>query len=261
MIRWSATQGGDVLSNSWGWFEPVPFLQSAYVDVTKAGGIGRQGKGCVVVFGAGNQGGPIYFGDPAGYPEVIAVGATDNRDERWAYSAYGPELDIVAPGGYGFEINSIWTTDITGPAGASSDPENPFPEIQDYSLFNGTSSACPVVAGVAALILSLEPGLTSGQVRHFLERSAKDLGDPGRDDYYGWGRVDARAALDMVLAKRCDLNDDWRVDYRDFALLAQNWQKEDASADIAPATGRDGYVGLEDVVLMYQYWLYEIPEL
>ena len=60
----------------------------------------------------------------------------------------------------------------------------------------------------------MEPNLTGDEVRHFLERSAKDLGDPGRDDYYGWGRVDARAALDMVLAKRADLNNDWKVDER-----------------------------------------------
>jgi subtilisin family serine protease len=74
------------------------------------------------------------------------------------------------------------------------------------------SAATPIAAGVAALMLSVEPNLTSEEVRHYLCRSARDLGAPGRDDYYGWGRVDARAALDMILAKRADLNDDWVVD-------------------------------------------------
>jgi subtilisin family serine protease len=116
-----------------------------------------------------------------------------------------------------------------------------------------TSGACPVAAGVAALILSIEPNLTSDEVLHFLERSAKDLGDPGRDDYYGWGRVDARAALDMVLAKRSDLNDDWVVDEEDEAILIQAIDANDLSADIAPAAKRDGVVDANDLALLTRY--------
>jgi hypothetical protein len=131
----------------------------------------------------------------------------------------------------------------------------------DYTGMSGTSGSTPIAAGIAALILSVDPNLTNDEVRHFLERSAKDLGDPGRDDYYGWGRVDARAALDMVLAKRADLNNDWKVDLRDFSLLAQSWNTGESSADIAPASRRDGTVDVRDVVLMAEYWLREIPEL
>lgn len=271
VVRLSAVAGADILNNSWLVEQSIPIFHSAIVDVTRLGGLGRDGKGCVVLFSAGNSGTEMSPLSTAAYPEVIAVGATDNRDVRWSYSAYGPQLDIVAPGGERWhraangkepplEGNSIWTTDISGAPGMNSIPKSPFPDILDYSPFTGTSSACPVAAGVAALILSLEPELTNVGVRHFLERSAKDLGDPGRDDYYGWGRVDARAALDMVLAKRSDLNNDWRVDSRDFALLAQHWRQSHSSADIAPATDRDGYVGLEDVALMCRYWQYEIPE-
>ncbi len=270
-VRLSAVAGADIFSNSWLVEQSIPIFHSAIQDVTEIGGIGRQGKGCVVLFAAGNSGGQMSSLSTAAYPEVIAVGATDNRDVRWPFSAYGSALDIVAPGGERWhravdgkkppvEGNSIWTTDITGPQGASSVPKNPFPDIADYSPFSGTSSACPVAAGVAALILSVEPDLTNAGVRHFLERSAKDLGTPGRDDYYGWGRVDARAALDMVLAKRSELNNDWCVDSRDFALLARHWQEDDPSADIAPATKRDGHVDLDDLVLMCRYWQYEIPQ-
>jgi len=246
-FRWAAAHGADVLSDSTvGYTSDQPVLHSAIVDVTKADGIGRDGKGCVFIVAAGN----IYWK----YPEVVAVGASNHNDVRCSYSSYGPELDIVSPSGQ--TGAKIWTTDIAGSVGFN----NTNPDILDYTdKFTGTSAACPIAAGVAALILSVEPTLTSDDVRHFLERSAKDLGDPGRDDYYGWGRVDARAALDMVLAKRADLNNDWRVDLKDFALLAEFWKTSESSADIAPAKKRDGTVDIRDVVLMAEYWLKQIP--
>jgi hypothetical protein len=110
-------------------------------------------------------------------------------------------------------------------------------------------------------MLSVEPNLTSDEARHFLERSAKDLGDPGRDDYCGWGRVDARAALDMVLAKRCDLNNDWKVDEEDQAILMKAMETNDLSADIAPAAKRDGVVDANDLELLTRYLGTAIPEL
>jgi len=269
-FRWAANKGADVLSNSWSWStNPTPIIQSAIVDVTKVGGIGRAGKGCIVLFSAGNSSGPVQYYPPK-YSEVITVGATDHNDVRCYYSNYGPELDVVAPSAPGTgdsDLRStggrgwLWTTDIHGPPGFGSRPENPYPEVLDYTLFGGTSGACPIAATVAALILSLEPNLTSEEVRHFLERSAKDLGDPGRDDYYGWGRVDARAALDMVLAKRADLNNDWKVDFSDFAVFAQCWKTDDLRGDIGPIPRPDGVLDVQDLALMGEYWLKEIPEL
>ena len=259
-IRWAAAHGADILSNSWGDNFPLPIVQSAFVDVTKPGGIGRNGKGCVVFFAAGNESGSLLW--PERYPEGIAVGGTDPDDIRWYYSNYGPELDIVAPSGpaaAGKAGAYVWTTDITGNGGFNR--YNRDPSILDYCDFGGTSGACPVVAGVAALILSIEPELTNDEVRHFLERSAKDLGDPGRDDYYGWGRVDARAALDMVLAKRCDLNNDWKVGLEDLLVLIEFWGASETSIDIAPATKRDGIVDEQDLDLMMRYWQTEIPEM
>jgi len=139
---------------------------------------------------------------------------------------------------------------------------SPFdPNILDYTAMGGTSMSCPITAGVAALILSIEPDLTGDEVCHFLERSAKDLGDPGRDDYYGWGRVDARAALDMVLARRADLNGNWRVDEADEAILLAAIDTNDVSADIAPAAKRDGTVDGNDLALLTQYMGTEIPDL
>jgi hypothetical protein len=85
------------------------------------------------------------------------------------------------------------------------------------------------------------------------------LGEPGRDQYYGWGRVDARAALDMVLAKRADLDDNWKVDIEDLLILIDYWKTNETSADIAPATKRDGIVDDKDLELFMQYWQTRIP--
>jgi len=267
-FRWAAAHGADVFSNSWHLFySPQPIMHSAISDVTRPGGLGRDGKGCVFL--------SIAVGDstsittyPQKYPEVIVVGATDHNDVWCSYSNYGPELDIVAPTAPSQEwadlvaMNGrgwVWTTDIIGLSGFS--PRGLYPDILDYTLFEGTSAACPIAAGVAALILSIEPNLTGDEVQHFLERSAKDLGDPGRDDYYGWGRVDAREALDMVLAKRADLNDDWKVDIEDLLILIEFWRTGEPSADIAPAAKRDGIVDEQDIELLMRYWQTEIPQM
>jgi len=262
-IRWAAANGADVVDIEWAGAQPMPPIAAALVDITEPGGIGRNGKGCVVVVCA--VGNSLVW--PAKYPEVIAVGATDHNDMRASYSFQGPELDIVSPNAWQASLEdwvtsngrgALLTTDVTGSEGASSAYVNENPDDPDYTLMDGIAS---VVSGVAALILSIEPDLTNEEVRHFLEKSAKDLGDPGHDEYYGWGRVDARAALDMVLAKRCDLNDDCKVDMEDLLILIKFWRTAEPSADIAPATKRDGIVDEQDVELMMRYWQVEIPEM
>lgn len=257
-MRWAAVNGADILNHSWGTYYDIPIVKSAMIDVTKPGGIGRNGKGCVIVACAGNDNKRLF--DPARFPEVIAVGATDFNDSRLDFSNHGPELEIMAPSGNNQVpwTLGIWTTDMTGVGGWSN--YNRDPNISDYvEGCAGTSVSAPIVAGVAALILSIEPELTNEEVRHFLTRSAKDLGEPGRDYYYGWGRVDARAALDMVLAKRADLSDNWIVDMEDLLILIDHWKTNEPLADIAPATKRDGMVDYKDLELFMQYWQTRIP--
>jgi len=182
------------LSNSW-WWGTSAIIHSAVKDVTMPGGIGRSGKGCVVFFAAGNSNEPMRSGRTPTYAEVLAVGMTDHNDVRDRDSSYGPELDLMAPG-----VN-LWTTDVTGVAGYNSGQN-----ILDYiDNMGGTSASCPIAAGVAALVLSVNPNLTRLGVQEILQRSARDLGDPGRDDYYGWGRVDAYAAVMMALNPPADL--------------------------------------------------------
>jgi len=254
-IRWAATNGAHVLDCQWAYSTPQPTVRSAIADVTRPGGIGRNGKGCVAV-----SSGAWY---PGQYHEVIAVGSTDHNDNLFSgnfLEYHGPELDIAAPDWAQLveEKGGLWTTDVMGSLGMSSHPMHPDPNVLDYSIADGATS---IVSGVAALILSIEPNLTGDEVRHFLERSAKDLGDPGRDDYYGWGRVDARAALDMVLAKRADLNNDWKVDEEDRAILLRAMETNDRSGDIAPAAKRDGKVDQKDLELLTRYLGTVIPEM
>ncbi len=152
----------------------------------------------VVCFATGNYNTSIDY--PARYPETIAVGATSQCDERKSYTScdnetwwgsnYGPELDVVAPG------VDIYTTDIGGYGGYSTG---------DYMEgFNGTSAACPHAAGVAALILSVNPTLSNHQVRALLGSTAEDQvgppneDTPGWDQYMGYGRVNARQAVEAA---------------------------------------------------------------
>jgi len=261
-FRWAATEGADILVFNWIFNGAQPTVRSALVDITKPGGIGRNGKGCVFVTAAHGDPsvapGYVYLGM---YPETISVEAVDPCDRLWWREA-GSRVDLVAPSGCppalaGASAIPMWTTDISGPNGANAY------STTDTNLLDYTDRAMgptSLVAGVAALILSVEPNLASDEVRHYLCRSAHDLGEPGRDDLYGWGRVDALAALNMVLAKRADLNNDWKVDEEDRAILMKAIDTNDLSADIAPAKKRDGVVDANDLELLTRYLGTVIPE-
>jgi subtilisin family serine protease len=185
-INWATNNGADVLSNSWGGGSSSTAITNA---INNAKANGRGGKGAVVVFASGNDDGPVIY--PANLSNVLAVGALSPCDERKSWTScdgepgwgsnYGPELDIMAPGVH------MYSTDIQGAAG--DDPGN-----YNYK-FNGTSSATPVVAGVASLLLGAEPNLTAAQVENRLKTTADDLGAAGWDSQTGYGRVNVYEAL------------------------------------------------------------------
>ncbi|NVD98078.1 S8 family serine peptidase [Massilia sp. BJB1822] len=104
---------------------------------------------------------------------MISVSATDSADARSSFSSYGSFVSLSAPGSY------IYTTNMSG----------------GYSAWNGTSFASPVAAGVAALMMSANPALDGGKIESLLYSTAVDLGTPGRDIYFGNGRVNAAAAV------------------------------------------------------------------
>jgi subtilisin family serine protease len=111
--------------------------------------------------------------NPAGYSSVVAVSATDSSDNLAYFSNYGSEIEVAAPG------VSIYSTVLKS----------------KYGYKSGTSMACPHVSGVAALIWAVYPTWTNTQVRQRLWDSAEDLGAAGWDMYFGYGLVDAEAAI------------------------------------------------------------------
>jgi serine protease len=125
---------------------------------------------------------------------VVAVSATDHRDEFASiYSRYGPGVDVAAPGGHGgtWDADDIYSTFPNYYVGGS--------RPLDYGFDFGTSMAAPHVSGVAALILSVQPSLAPSVVRSVLRTTADDLGSPGKDNYYGYGRINAYKALKFVI--------------------------------------------------------------
>jgi subtilisin family serine protease len=127
----------------------------------------------VMVAASGNAGPkspPLY---PAANASVIAVSATDARDNLFAASNRGSHIAVAAPG-----------VDIFLPA-----PD------EKYQMTSGTSFSAAYVSGLVALMLERNPALKPGEVRAILMRTARDLGSPGRDDQFGAGEADAFAAV------------------------------------------------------------------
>ncbi|MEA2115914.1 MAG: S8 family serine peptidase [Thermodesulfobacteriota bacterium] len=176
----------DVVNNSWGYRELVGECFTEFqldIQALKAAGV-------AVVFSAGNEGPAGYTSvSPANYPESLAVGSVDENLFIADTSSRGPSAcggdlypQLVAPG--------VWVH--------TSDPTfgGVFPN--SYAVVSGTSFAAPHVAGSMALLLSADPTLTVRQLESALTGAAVDLGDPGPDNDYGNGLLDAAGAWNLV---------------------------------------------------------------
>lgn len=195
-IDWSWENGADVISNSWGGGAPSNDISGAF---DRARTNGRKGKGCVVIVAAGNEDSAVTF--PGNLMEVLTVSASNEYDEpktktskdgeHWWGSCFGPEIDVAAPG-----VHNL-TTDISGVRGYNRD--------SNYTDFNGTSSATPIVAGIAGLVLSANPNLSEREVRLVIKESADKVGNvpyfKGHNDRMGFGRVNALKAVSAAIAK------------------------------------------------------------
>lgn len=147
--------------------------------------------GAVVVVAAGNSNVNVSTSAPANCANVIAVAATDRNGGRAVYSNFGSLIDIAAPGGAQVsanDSNGILSTLNTGLTGPSTDA---------YVFYQGTSMAAPHVAGVAALMLAVEPTLTPAQMEAMLRASARAFpsGSSCTAANCGAGLLDAHAAL------------------------------------------------------------------
>ncbi len=185
-IRYAADHGAKVINMSLGGPVPSPTLESALAYAYN--------KGVTIIAAAGNDG-TSAISYPAAYDTyVIAVGATRYDKSLAYYSNYGASLDLVAPGG-------DLTVDQNGDSYGDGILQNTFsPNTKNtkdfgYWFFQGTSMASPHVAGVAALLIARENAVTPDAVRSALQETAQDLGALGRDNTYGYGLVNAYAAL------------------------------------------------------------------
>ena len=166
-IVYAADNGANIISMSWGDFEESALIYDAVKYAYD--------KGVLLVAAAGNDATSIkHF--PAAYDEVVAVTATDQNDDSPRWTNFGNWIELSAPG---VDIYSTVHDD-------------------SYANKSGTSMSTPHVAGVAALIWSRFPNMTRDQVRRQLWFATDDLGDPGYDEYYGFGRVNARKALEVA---------------------------------------------------------------
>jgi len=168
-IYYAVENGADVISNSWGAAEPSQTLRQA-IDYARS-------RGVVVLASAGNNGSadPFY---PAFYDSVIAVAATNSRDEKPPFSTYGQWVDIAAPGVDILSLRAAGTS-----MGTIHDDHT--------TVLSGTSMACPYVAAACALALSAAPDITIEQFRQVLTETA-DAIDP---QVCASGRLNICAAL------------------------------------------------------------------
>ena len=237
------SQHANVLSCSWG---PPPVyaplstaLSEKFSQISTTGG--PRGKGCLIVFAAHNYNAPLnnpnesgfqwrqitdplgefrYTNEPilngmAAHPDILAVSASTSLGKKAIYSNWGPEISVCAPSSNGHPLHpsypspglGIWTTD--------NELETPGYKTgsQFTGSFGGTSSAAPLVAGVAGLILSANPDLTAREVRQILQDTADKIEDPnpdpmlghnkgtynqiGHSEWFGYGKINASSALTL----------------------------------------------------------------
>ncbi|MCC5607365.1 S8 family serine peptidase [Nostoc sp. CHAB 5834] len=218
---WAAQNGADVISCSWGpsdgvWFErndpvhnqKVPLPDSTRLAMEFAINKGRNGKGCVILFAAGNGNESVDNDGYASYQKVIAVAACNDYGTRSAYSDFGQAVWCAFPSNNGdsSQTPGIWTSDRSGVVGYNSGNRNLGDVPGNYTnQFGGTSSACPGAAGVAALIIARNPNLRWDEVRDIIKRSCDRI-DPsggkydanGRSPFYGYGRMNALKAVELA---------------------------------------------------------------
>ena len=257
--------GMDVLNNSWGFNNLLktgtnwafydnandPAFAPEFAALRDLVANGRHGLGTVVVQAAGNS---YDYGDDTNLHNfqnsryIVTVGAVDSAGESSHFSTTGASILVAAPGGGGYgDYESILTTDRTGAAGASSD---------NHAFVDGTSFAAPVVSGVVALMLEVNPNLGYRDVQQILAYTARQAGSPsswatnGAHDWNGgglqyddaiqatgFGVVDALAAVRLAAT--------WEGTPHTSANVVDVVRSQTVNAPIPDATG--GAVGTIDI--------------
>lgn len=165
-LTWAADHGAKIANVSYGGVSASSSIISAAQYM--------QSKGGLVFVSAGNNG---TQDNTTATSSMIVVSATDSNDNLYSWSTYGSFVTLSAPG-------DVWTTS----SGSG------------YQEWMGTSFSSPLTAAVGALVMAANPNLTGASVQNILQSTAVDLGAAGKDIYYGYGRVNAAAAVQAALA-------------------------------------------------------------
>ncbi|MBD2869503.1 S8 family peptidase [Paenibacillus arenilitoris] len=168
-IIWAVDHGAKVINMSLGNYAEADFLHDAIKYAYE--------RDVVMIAASGNDN-TDRPGYPAAYPEVFAVAATDSNKDKASFSNYGDYIDVAAPG------DGIAST---------------YPGSQ-YAALSGTSMASPHVAALAGLIRSVNPELSNVEVMEIMRKSAADIGEEGKDIYFGYGEIDVEQALQAASA-------------------------------------------------------------
>jgi serine protease AprX len=184
-IDWAVQNGAQVISMSIGSTSHDQAIDDAVSGAVR--------KGVTVVVAAGNSGPDARtINSPGDCPAAITVGASDMNDTIASFSSRGPSYDgSIKP-----DVTDMGVR-LTAAKAAGTSPNK---GTEYYVAMSGTSMATPMTSGTVALLLQANSSLTPGQVKATLEKTAKPLGGKVPNNVYGYGRVDAKAALDSILA-------------------------------------------------------------
>lgn len=167
-IMYAVDAGADIINFSVGFDVKDAYIRDAIRYA--------RSKGVFVVVSAGNNGINCDISSPAGDEGAYTVASINSMDERSIFSNYGYSIKVAAPG------EGILSTIPGG----------------GYDYRNGTSMAAPFAAGTAAMMKAVNPNLSAEDIENILDKTAVDIMDKGKDEYTGYGRLDAKAAVEMA---------------------------------------------------------------
>ena len=227
---WAVDKGADIISCSWGptdgdWWDPddplhdqvTPIPDSTRLAIKHAVENGRDGKGCVVTWAAGNGNESADNDGYASNEHVLAVAACSDRSKKSIYSDFGHAIWCAFPSDNAEEDGEpkpltpgIWTSDRSDGVDEGYTPWHSDGDAAGKytNSFGGTSSACPGVAGVAALVLAQNPNLNWAEVANLIAETCDQIdksngdydSDTGHSHKYGFGRVNSLKAVEKAKA-------------------------------------------------------------